>query len=336
LKVITRFNINDFAEGVSDIAALRTLLKAGATVRGIKYLHSKLYLFGDKRAILTSANLTEAALRRNHEFGFVSEDAAVIAACNNYFVDLWAKGGSDLTEDMLDKWDEKVARHLITGRRQHPYPQLGDYGANAGFTPLSPYLGPPIYAEAPQAFVKFLGESKDRVPLSCTTYDEIVRSGCHKLLAYPSTKRPRNVKDGAIMFVGRLTQNPADIRVFGRAIGMSHVPERDNATQEDKDRRKWMGTWDKFVRVHHAEFVAGTMNNGISLNQLMDELKSSCFMATQRNERKGEGNTDPRRAYSQQAAVQLSTEGQMWLAEKLQSAFDMNGTIHESELGNLE
>ena len=53
IRVITRFNLADFADGVSDIAALRKLLRAGAAVRGIRNLHAKLYLFGDRRAIVT-------------------------------------------------------------------------------------------------------------------------------------------------------------------------------------------------------------------------------------------------------------------------------------------
>ena len=75
IQVITRFNLADFADGVSDLAALRRLLIAGARVRGVRDLHAKLYLFGASRAIITSANLTEAALNRNHEFGMVSQDA---------------------------------------------------------------------------------------------------------------------------------------------------------------------------------------------------------------------------------------------------------------------
>ena len=71
LKVITRFDLNEFAQGVSDIAALRMSIKANARVRGVRNLHAKLYIFGTSRAIITSANLTEAALRRNHEFGTV-------------------------------------------------------------------------------------------------------------------------------------------------------------------------------------------------------------------------------------------------------------------------
>ena len=48
------------------------LLDAGASIRGIQNLHAKLYLFGTSRAIITSANLTEAALTRNQEFGTTS------------------------------------------------------------------------------------------------------------------------------------------------------------------------------------------------------------------------------------------------------------------------
>src|SRR5687768_16633111 len=80
-KAITRFNLMDFSQGASDIAALRRLLTYGSPVRGVKNLHAKMYLFGLKRAMVTSANLTEAALSRNHEFGLVSHDQEIIAAC---------------------------------------------------------------------------------------------------------------------------------------------------------------------------------------------------------------------------------------------------------------
>ena len=75
VQVITRFNLADFAEGVSDIAALQKLLDADARVRGVRNLHAKLYLFGASRAIITSANLTASVLNKNHEFGMVADDA---------------------------------------------------------------------------------------------------------------------------------------------------------------------------------------------------------------------------------------------------------------------
>lgn len=85
IHVLTRFSLTDMAAGVSDISALRFLLERGAQVRGIKHLHSKLYLFGAQRVIVTSANLTSAALTRNLELGFVSEDVGAIKKCRTYF-----------------------------------------------------------------------------------------------------------------------------------------------------------------------------------------------------------------------------------------------------------
>jgi hypothetical protein len=100
--------------------------------------------------------------------------------------------------------------------------------------------------------------------------------------------------------------------------------------------RPWKSIWPHYVRVHHAEFVAGTLANGISLNALMDALKSDAFLPTQRNAAKGEGNTDPRRAYSQQAAVELTQQALAWVNERLQLAFNQFGTLPAADLATLD
>ena len=46
MRVITRFDLSGFYDGVSDTSALRRLLDAGAKIRGVKRLHAKLFLFG--------------------------------------------------------------------------------------------------------------------------------------------------------------------------------------------------------------------------------------------------------------------------------------------------
>ena len=61
-RVITRLNKTDFLNGVSDTEALRFLLDSGAEIHGIKGLHSKLYIFDDSQAIVTSANLTHKSV----------------------------------------------------------------------------------------------------------------------------------------------------------------------------------------------------------------------------------------------------------------------------------
>src|SRR3954464_3906357 len=50
IHVVTRFSLRDFAAGVSDIAALRAIIQAGGEVRGLRGLHSKVFLFGSQRA----------------------------------------------------------------------------------------------------------------------------------------------------------------------------------------------------------------------------------------------------------------------------------------------
>ena len=190
-------------------------------------------------------------------------------------------------------------------------------------------------ADADQAFVKFLGEGHNRVPISYTTIEEIEESDCHWAVTYPAKKRPRSVKDGTVMFIARLTKEPNDIRIIGRAIAMKHDPDRDNASPKEIVLRPWKEHWPRYIRVHHAEFVAGTMQNGISLNRLMKTLGSDSFTSTQRNAAGGAGNMDPRRAYMQHPAVELTSQGLSWLGERLQAAFAEHGKVPQDTLDEL-
>ena len=329
IQVITRFNLDDIANGVSDIEALRMLLKTGASVRGIQNLHAKLYLFGTSRVIITSANLTEAALTRNQEFGVVAEDEAVIADCQSYFDGLWRRG-KDLSRDLLDSWAATVTQHRAAVGRPNRAKGLGDFGAKVRLA-ASQSVPPP----ATQAFVKFLGSSDNRVPVSQATIKVIKDEGCHRVLSYPAKRCPRGVEDGAIMFISRLTDE-RDIRIFGRAVGMKYRPGRDDASDEDIKRRWWREKYSRYIRVDCAEFVAGTIENGISLYKLMRELGSDSFASTQRNAACDTGNTNPRRAYGQQPAVELSPQAIDWLGARLQAAFDAHGRVSQDTLDQID
>jgi hypothetical protein len=100
--------------------------------------------------------------------------------------------------------------------------------------------------------------------------------------------------------------------------------------------RRWKEKGPRYIRVHHAEFVEGTMANAVSLNQLMRELESNAFATTERNSERGEGNTDPGRAYLRQPAVELSHEGFSWLNDRLQSAFHTHGKVRLDTLDELD
>ena len=335
VQVITRYNLDDFSSGVSDLSSLRRLLAVGAEVRGVRGLHAKVYLFGDRRAIVTSANLTGSGLSGNHEFGVVSEAAPVLCACTAYFDALWAGSGPDLTSSQIAAWEAEVTDHRARGAPGFVASGLGDYGAEIDAP--SPTIPPAVMDDhAPPAFVKFLGQATNRVSLGHPILDELVSSGCHWALAYPADRRPRNVKDGSEMFIGRLTYDPADIVIFGRATGMRHVEGRDDATTAEIAVRGWKAIWPLYVRVHHAEFVAGTLRNGVSMNRLMDALGSDAFASTQRNAAAGRGNVFPRASYRRQPSVRLSAQGRAWLTAELDTAMRLRGRVSNEELALLD
>ena len=301
----------------------------------MRNLHAKMYLFGNRRAIITSCNLTKAALSQNYELGIVVEDEDLIVKCEEYFDELWQRSGQDLTRDQVDKWDQVITEHHLQGGRPAGVSGLSDYGAMTRLPIGLPTVIPPVEPDA-QAFVKLLGTAGSRVDPALSTLEEVKRAGCHWAACYPANKRPRRVRDGAVIYFGCLVCEPNDIRVFGRAIGMAYVPGRDDATPADIAQRSWKVDWPRYVRVHDAEFVSGTMENGVSLNELMNVLGRDSFAATQRNAAAGRGNTNPRRAYRQQAQVELSAQGLRWLSERLEGAFAVHGKVSPDTLGTLD
>lgn len=335
IQVITRFDLNGFSDSVSDLSALRLLLENGAEIRGVKNLHAKLYLFGKSRVIVTSANLTESGLSRNHEFGFVAADAMIVNECLRYFDTLWSQAGENLVEARMAEWEQRVTNHLARGARRTFGVGLRDEGVDIGI-PTAPNELPAWVGDTGQAFVKFFGTGPYRVEHLKQILEEVRDSGCHWACTYPKGRRPRQVEDGAIMFMGRLVRNPKDIIIYGRAVGMRHVSGRDDATVAEKQLRSWKKDWPHYIRVHHAEFVAGTLANGISLGEMMHALKSDSFATTQRNAASRKGNVDPRKAYIRQPAVELSPQGMAWLNERLEAAFAQHGKLATSELEQLD
>jgi hypothetical protein len=92
----------------------------------------------------------------------------------------------------------------------------------------------------------------------------------------------------------------------------------NQASPEEIALRNWKKDWPIYVRVHHAEFVAGTLANGIRLTNLMDQLGSDSFVSTQQNARRGDGNLDPRSACRQKAAMPLTNESDALLGGSVQ------------------
>ena len=71
IDLVTNFDVNSLLHGTVAVEAIANFSKQlqTVTVRHLPSLHAKVYVADEAFAIITSGNLTQAALRTNHEFG---------------------------------------------------------------------------------------------------------------------------------------------------------------------------------------------------------------------------------------------------------------------------
>jgi hypothetical protein len=328
IQVITRFSMRDWHSGVNDMEALEILLEHDAEIRGVFGVHSKLYLFGDI-AIVGSTNLTRSALKSNHELGLIIKEATLVSRCREHFSRAWTLAGPSLDAARLQEWKMELKALRRALPPVGPLPVFKDYGARVPHLTDGAAEPSNVPATERDAIVKFFGTTHDRWTRDQSVIQELERSGCHWACGYPRERRPRGMRTGTPVFMGRLVKEPHDIVIFGRAIGIEYDEDRDVANVEEIRATPWRAEWPHYIRVRDAQFVAGTLQNGVSLNGLMTDLGADCFASTQENRRRGAGNTDPRLAYQQQPAVRLSARGYQDLNLRLNAAFSKHGQLSQ-------
>ena len=330
VRVMTRFSLQDFASGVNDLESLQVLLDHGAQIRGVKNLHAKLYVFGQERAIVTSANLTDAAMMRNHEFGVISDDPDMVQNCRKYIDVLWNRAGPNLISGQLDEWKLRLSQDSV-GLQRPIGSALPDYGADVGFSPDMSESESPLMNSA-KAFLKFSGEGSSRLSRKTAVLEEVERSRSASALYYPKNKRPRSVENNSLMFISALVSDPDDVLIYGHAFALAYQERLDDLDISQRNEWDPEGKWPHFIRVRDAKFIEGTLDDGVSLNELMNELGSDAFASTQRNARKGEGNTEPRRSMARKASMQLTPESNSWIVNKLMAAYRNRGQFDVKDL----
>lgn len=188
LQIITRFNLNDFRSGVSSISALNRLLNAGAEIKGVQGLHSKLYLFDEKSVIITSANFTTGGFFQNKEFGIKSKNEETISNSHTYFNELWDIDDYLLTEDVLNEWGALVKRSRSIQEKVQSLPDFGSSYQDKLFNKVK--------GKHKRYFIKFFGKDEDRANLTDHTRPEIQYGCCHYALSFSDKRgRPRRYQD---------------------------------------------------------------------------------------------------------------------------------------------
>jgi hypothetical protein len=107
----------------------------------------------------------------------------------------------------------------------------------------------------------------------------------------------------------------------------------DDPSPADIRFRGWKKSWPHYIRVEGAEFIDGRLDDGVSLNQMMSELGALSFASTKRCKLAGE-NPNPRTAYMQKPAMELTPESMAWLNDGCNFSFRGWGSLARGRCGN--
>lgn len=322
IKLITRFNLNDFRSGVSSLNALKRLLLKGAEIKGIKDLHSKTYIFDTKSVIITSANFTGGGFFRNHELGIRCKNLDRTLEAINYFDTLWNLDDFTLSDKEVDEWMLKILNNRIIINSGS---ELEDYGTCV----VNKVVKQKNY------FIKFYGTNYERADRDVEVIDEVSGTHCHFAVTFSkSNGRPRRYQDGDIVYLARMI-NGGDYSIFGRAIARRHIDDRDIASPEDIELVPWKDYYPIYVRIHSSQFLNTNLGNCPMMGDLIRDLDYECFRSTKRRYLNGEENINPKNVLMQKPDVILSEEGAYWVEQKFKEAEKMYKFIPQLSIDNL-
>ncbi len=322
IQVITRYNLNEFRKGVSSLTAIERLLKNNAQIKGVKGLHSKLYLFDNKSVIITSANFTNGGFFNNKEFGIISNESNTITESHSYFNDLWKIDSNLLNNNKTNAWKAIIDNSKPAAEKRK---ELPDFGTSYQKSII----------QDRRYFIKFFGKGDNRLTLDNSVIDDL-KGGCsHFALSFSRNKkdtRPRRYRNGDIVFMARMTKDPNDYLIFGRAITHVHHDQRDIASGEDIKHIPWLKNWPILVRVKEPKFIDSTFANCPKLKNLMNDLGYDSFASTKRKFDNGCININPKKTLMRKGDVILSASGAQWMELAFQKALKKEGQVNQNHI----
>ena len=110
VHLLTDLSTDNLLSGVTDAAALLTVVESlpSVFVRYLPRLHAKVYVRDEAEALVTSGNMTDSGLSRNHELGIRILDSAVVAQERSHVTHL-AELGAEVSADDLRAISEAAA-----------------------------------------------------------------------------------------------------------------------------------------------------------------------------------------------------------------------------------
>lgn len=122
MQLITNINLQSFHRKSSDLGAIERFINNGS-VYNCTTLHAKIYIFDNKKCIITSSNLTTSGFRRNLECSVVTDDLELVNSSVNEYNSI-IKDNSVGKMTIQSIFDIKKIIEKIPSVPQVSYPQL--------------------------------------------------------------------------------------------------------------------------------------------------------------------------------------------------------------------
>ncbi len=78
LNLVTSFKMLNVYSGALDLQGLESIINNNGIVQNYQNIHSKVYIFDDKKIVITSANLTNGGFLKNFEYGVFSNNKELV------------------------------------------------------------------------------------------------------------------------------------------------------------------------------------------------------------------------------------------------------------------
>lgn len=248
-----------------DPRTLRKLMDSGATVRSLKALHAKIYIFDDEM-VLTSANLSDTAFRKRYEIGASLNKYESIEFIK-YYSEIWKKGKILNTTDLMN---EKKFRKRFGRSREEK---------SSGFKVLFNIKIPKLVKQ--KYWLKISGDPNPEERIKQLDMKETLESG------FVHTKKGRSkggkpsFRKGENILLSRMGMNGTkkDHYIYGKA--KVDIPYRDKIDNQIKfikyisnDGKKYIpriNRWPYGVWLKDMEIINTKNSNFLWISDLEDE-----------------------------------------------------------------
>lgn len=354
---ITRIYLEDMICKANSLDAINTMIDSGINVYSVNGLHTKLYLFDNKEAILGSANFTSGGFKSNIELSLLIGEEPVVKELQDYFDIMKEKVSSVangiVTEEIIKiaKEQYKAVYSLKKGTGDNYSIKM--YGADIGLIKPNKvkdtdYMINEVTSASIEKdivndlfsklktydqvkydyniWVKFSGTGISRVDSDSVL--ELTAVELNGKTVYVSTypTRPSSVNDGDMVYYAALS---TDIKgknqpvIVGR--GFLRGFDKDNKVLSDwLINYPWMEHYQWYCIIDSCEVINTEVKNGIPLDEVLDVFGSDTYISSfGRNESIAEVS----KKHYQKAHIRISGNAKDYIDKRFDELADKYGTV---------